>query len=131
MPRTGLLPHKSDKRAIHQPGSQAGVTAEHYQPKAPAIFGNEGAERKQQGAGAGNAKGVCCGRPQRPADDIALLATRGESQRGETCEAKHNGCEMGHRAPSLDATVIGACRFAFCLYGTFAAWRAVRMASTA
>ena len=131
MPRAGSRPHKSDKGTIHQPGSQTGMTAEHHQPKAPAMLGDKHAERKQQRAGAGNTKGVSCGRPQRPADDIALLAGRGECQSGEACQAQRNGCEMGHRAPSLDATAIGACRSVLRLDEAPAACRAVRIAKAA
>jgi hypothetical protein len=126
-----MRPHESDKHAIHEAGSQTGMAAEHHEPKAPAVLRDEDAERRQQSANAGNAKAVCRGRPQRSAEYIALLATRGERQRGETCQAEHEGCEMSHRAPSLEATVIGVGRFALRLDGAFAACRAVRMASTA
>ena len=100
-------------------------------PRLQPYFATRMPSADKQSASAGNAKAVCRGRPQRSAEDIALLATRGERQRGETCQAEHEGCEMGHRAPSLEATVIGACRFALRLDGAFAACRAVRMASTA
>lgn len=107
------------------------MPAEHHETKAPSILRNEDAERKQESARADYAKDDCRARPQRPADDIALLATRCESQRSETCETEHKGCEMNHRAPPLEATVIGACRLALRVDGAFAAWRAVRMARTA
>jgi hypothetical protein len=54
------------------------MTAEHHEPKAPALTGDKNAERQQQGTSADNAKNVCRAQPQRPADDIALLASRGE-----------------------------------------------------
>ena len=87
------------------------MTAEHHEAKAPALFGDKKAECQQQGASTGNAEGIGRGRPQGPADDIALLATRGKRQRGKPCQAKREGREMIHLALSLEATVIGACRF--------------------
>jgi hypothetical protein len=73
-----MRPRKTDKRAIDDNRSQAGMTAEHHEPKAPALTGDKNAERQQQGTSADNAKNVCRAQPQRPADDIALLASRGE-----------------------------------------------------
>jgi hypothetical protein len=87
------------------------MAAEHHEPEAPALPSDKHPERKQQSASAGSLKNICRAHLQRPADDIALLATRGEGQRGETGQAQHKGEEMGHLAPSPDATVIGACRF--------------------
>jgi hypothetical protein len=87
------------------------MAAEHYEPEAPARPSDKNPEREQQSASADNPKNVGSNHPQRPADDIALLATRGEGQRGEPCQAQHKGEEMSHLAPSLDATVIGASRF--------------------
>jgi hypothetical protein len=87
------------------------MAAEHHEPEAPAHPSDKNPERKQQSARADNPKNVCRGHPQRPADDIALLAARGEGQRGEARQAQHKGEEMSHLAPSLEATVIGASRF--------------------
>ena len=54
---------ESDERAIDNTGSQTGVTAEYYEPKAPAVRRDEYAERNQQSAGAGDAEAVDRGRP--------------------------------------------------------------------
>ncbi len=78
-PRCGSMRlHKSDKRTVHDSGSETGMAAEHHEPEAPAHPSDKNPEREQQSASADNPKNVGRGHPQRPADDIALLATRGE-----------------------------------------------------
>ena len=86
------------------------MAAERHEAKAPALPTDKNAERKQQGAGAGNAQDVCSGQPQRPADDIALLAMHRKRQCRKSCQAKRKGKQVLHPTPSLAAMLIGACR---------------------
>src|SRR5262249_4834317 len=108
-----------------------GMAAEYYEAKAPAVPGDKNAEREQQGASTASAKTVCRGKPQRATEDIALLATRCKRQRRKTCQTKQEGKQGIHLAPSPEATVIGACRFALRTDCSNTPCRAVRIASTA
>src|SRR6185436_18777906 len=62
---------------------------------------------------------------------VALLATHGKRQRDKTCQAQRKGEQVIHPIPSLEATVIGACRFGLRPDWEMAPCRAVRIAKIA
>lgn len=89
--RAGSQSSPPDQRTKHDGGSHHGMTAEHHEAHAPALCGHEDAERQQQHPCTGSAKSIGRHPRQRRAENIALLAVRGESQRSKARQTQPKG----------------------------------------
>ncbi|MEY9593363.1 hypothetical protein ABIA06_005654 [Bradyrhizobium yuanmingense] len=126
--RAGSQSSPPDQRTKHDGGSHRGVTTEHHEAHAPALCGHEDAERQQQHPCTGSPKSIGRHPRQRLAENIALLAVRGESQRSKARQTQPKGKQMDHSAAPLEAMVTGTCGMRFdCTMDRF---RAVRTART-
>lgn len=107
--RAGSQSSPPDQRTKHDGGSHRGVTAEHHEAHAPALCGHEDAERQQQHPCTGSPKSIGRHPRQRLAENIALLAVRGEGQRSKARQTQPKGKQMDHSAAQQWRPAPAAC----------------------